>query len=97
MTTYEWIKEVENAEEHLTGDAKLIEELVGLDNMIKFYSNYGGLSFYFSTKDFTELRKKYIKQHIDESKTSRYKICRELGISLKTLTGILKEIKEEKK
>ena len=90
MPNLDWIKKLEKPEELLQGDAKIISEMIGLENMIKFFNQYGTVPVYFTVKDFNDARIEYIKQNYDNTRICKVRICRDLNISGKTFDMLVK-------
>jgi Mor family transcriptional regulator len=96
MSKYDFIKEVENASEHLTGDEKYFIENYGHEAFIGLYETFAGNTVYFSEVQINKLRKVYIRQFYNGENVRE--LSRKLNVSDSFVRQAAKElftIKEE--
>lgn len=58
----EWYKEI-NYKKYLNGDLKLMEEIVGVDNLMKLYDSFAKTAVYFSETPLMNMKEEYIKKN----------------------------------
>ena len=63
----EWLKEVNNLSELLTGDQKIIYDIVGVDAFVQLFDVFQKSTLYFATNLLDPARVAFIKSHSDMS------------------------------
>ncbi|MEJ5351933.1 MAG: hypothetical protein WHS65_10100 [Melioribacteraceae bacterium] len=57
----EWYKEIDY-KKFLDGDMKLLEEIIGIDKLMKLFEIFSKTAIYFSEKPIMEMKQEYIRK-----------------------------------
>jgi hypothetical protein len=79
MPSLDWIKEIDNVEDLLSGDLRIIAESCGMDVLIKLWEECPSLSLYISTVPLNEARKLYARRNYNGSNAKM--LALKLGVS----------------
>lgn len=58
----EWYKEIDY-KKYLDGDMKLLEEVIGIDKLMKLFELFSKTAIYFSEKPIMEMKQEYIRKN----------------------------------
>lgn len=74
----DWIKEIDY-KKYLTGDLKALEEVVGIDVLLKIIKAFAKTTIYISEKPLMEMKQEYIRQNFGFKPEKE--LARMLGVS----------------
>lgn len=74
----DWIKEMDY-KRYLSGDLRELEEIVGIDLLIKILVYFAKTTIYFSEKPIMEMKQEYIRQHYN--KCTVKELAKKLNVS----------------
>lgn len=74
----DWIKEIDY-KKYLTGDLKALEEVVGIDVLLKIIKAFAKTTIYISEKPLMEMKQEYIRKKFGEIPDKE--LARKLGVS----------------
>ena len=79
MPSLNWVRDIDDLDDVLSGDVRLIAESCGIDVLIRLWEECPSLSLYISTVPLNEARRRYIRKHYTGSNAKE--LAAMLGVS----------------